>query len=64
MLPRATQNELNIKVSTIELQAPQKPYTIETLSKLKAYYQNSARLYFVMGMDSWNEIDSWRNWQE
>lgn len=64
MLALATQNEPNIKISTIELQAPQKPFTIETLAKLKAYYKDSARLFFVMGMDSWNEIDTWRNWQE
>lgn len=64
MLALATQNHPNIKVSTIELQAPQKPYTIETITKLKAHYQDSARIFFVMGMDSWNEIDTWRSWQE
>jgi nicotinate-nucleotide adenylyltransferase len=64
MLALATQNESNIKVSTIELLAPQKPFTVETLTKLKERYKNSARIFFVMGMDSWNAINTWRNWQQ
>ena len=35
MLTLATQIEPRIKVSTIELEAPEKPFTIETLTKLK-----------------------------
>lgn len=63
MLALATQDEPQIKISTIELLTPQKPYTIETLTKLKSHYENKARIFFVIGMDSWNEIDTWREWQ-
>lgn len=64
MLALATQNEPRIKISTIELDAPEKPFTIETLTKLKAHYKERAAIFFVMGADSWNEIDTWREWQK
>jgi nicotinate-nucleotide adenylyltransferase len=64
MLALATNNEPKIKVSTAELEAPEKPYTIETLTKLKNHYENRARIFFVMGADSWNEINTWREWQK
>lgn len=64
MLALATQNEPKIKISTIELEAPEKPYTIETLTKLKNHYGDSAQIFFVMGADSWQEIDTWRDWQK
>ena len=64
MLALATQNDARIKVSTIELEAPEKPFTIETLTTLKNHYGDSAGIFFVMGADSWNEIDTWRNWEQ
>lgn len=64
MLALATQDEPKIKVSTIELEAPERPYTIETLTKQKAHYGDAAQIFFVMGADSWNEIDTWREWQK
>ncbi|MEP6923248.1 MAG: nicotinate-nucleotide adenylyltransferase [Pyrinomonadaceae bacterium] len=64
MLALATNNISKIRVSTIELEAPEKPFTIETLTKLKNHYATSANIFFVMGADSWNEIDTWRNWEE
>jgi nicotinate-nucleotide adenylyltransferase len=63
MLALATKNEPRLKISTIELDAPEKPYTIETLTKLKNHYGDAAQIFFVMGADSWNEIDTWREWQ-
>lgn len=64
MLALATQTEARVKVSTIELEAPEKPFTIETLTKLKNHYADSADVFFVMGADSWNEIDTWRDWEK
>ncbi|MDQ4122976.1 MAG: nicotinate-nucleotide adenylyltransferase [Acidobacteriota bacterium] len=63
MLALATNDEPRIKISTIELEAPEKPYTIETLTKLKNHYQPETQIFFVMGADSWNEINTWREWQ-
>ena len=64
MLTLATRNEPKIKISTVELDAPEKPYTVETLINLNKHYANSATIFFVMGADSWNEIDTWRDWEE
>ena len=63
MLCLATNDLRRIKVSTIELDAPAKPYTIETLLKLKAELPE-ARIFFVMGADSWAEITTWRDWEK
>jgi len=63
MLSLATNNEPKIKISTIELNAPEKPYTFETQTKLIKQLPD-AEIFFVMGADSWNEIDTWREWQK
>lgn len=63
MLALATQDDANIKVSTIELDAPAKPYTVETLTRLSAELRETARLFFVMGLDSWLDIKTWREWE-
>ncbi len=63
MLCLATSNEPRIKVSKMELDLPGKPYTVETLAKLKAEISD-ATLFFVMGADSWQEITTWREWEK
>ncbi len=63
MLCLATENETKIKVSTIELDAPEKPFTFETQMKLKSELPD-AEIFFVIGADSWAEIDTWREWQK
>jgi nicotinate-nucleotide adenylyltransferase len=64
MLALATQDKPLLKISTIELDAPEKPFTIETLTKLKNYYKTSAEIFFVMGADSWADIRTWREWEK
>lgn len=63
MVSLATLDTANTKVSTIELEAPEKPYTIETLTKLKSELPDD-EIFFVMGADSWQEITTWRNWEQ
>lgn len=62
MLCLATNDRLKIKVSRIELEAPERPYTIETLTSLKNELKD-ARIFFVLGADSWDEITTWREWE-
>ena len=64
MLALATQDDPNIRVSTIELDAPTKPYTVETLTRLTVELKDTARLFFVMGVDSWLDIKTWRDWKQ
>ncbi len=63
MLCLATRNSEKISVSKMELETPEKPYTIETLTKLKENHPND-RLFFVMGADSWAEITTWKEWEK
>lgn len=63
MLALATQDERRLRISTVELSAPEKPYTVETLTKFCETLGETARLFFVMGADSWEEITTWREWE-
>ena len=63
MLALATQHEARFRISTLELDAPEKPYTVETLGRFGELLEGSAQLFFVMGADSWAEITTWREWE-
>jgi len=63
MLSLATEIEGKIKVSTVELDAPEKPFTYQTQAKLKND-SPEAEIFFVIGADSWAEIDTWREWEK
>ncbi len=63
MLALATNEDQKIKISTIELDAPERPYTFETQAKLLTHYGDS-EIFFVIGADSWNEITTWREWEK
>jgi nicotinate-nucleotide adenylyltransferase len=63
MLTLATNDEPEIKISTVELNAPEKPFTFETQIKLKKEFSD-AQIFFVIGADSWAEIDTWREWEK
>ena len=62
MLALATANSPRMFVSTVELEAPSQPYTIETLGRLQAELQ-PVRLFFVMGADSFRDVTSWREYE-
>ena len=62
MLALATQSERRFCISTVELDAPESPYTVDTLTHFVRQLGDSARLFFVMGADSWQEITTWREW--
>ena len=63
MISLATKDESKIKFSTVELDAPEKPFTFETQTKLKNELANT-EIFFVIGADSWAEIDTWREWEK
>jgi nicotinate-nucleotide adenylyltransferase len=63
MLVLATQQEAQLRVSTIEIDAPERPYTVDTLSRLQSELGREAQLFFIMGADSWAEITTWREWE-
>jgi len=60
MAVMATEDDSRILVSTIELEAPERPYTFETLERLRDIYGTDAKLFFIMGADSFVEFATWR----
>ena len=63
MLALATQTEKNLLVSTFELDAPNRTFTVDTLEHFRNEFGDSTDLFFIMGADSWSEISTWRDWQ-
>lgn len=63
MLALATQGDDALHISTVELEAPERPYTVETVARLQRELGHGAQLFFVMGADSWSEITTWREWE-
>lgn len=56
----ATLEEPRLSVSTIELDAPEEPYSFETVARLRAMHDPGLRLFFVVGADAFEQIDTWR----
>ena len=63
MLALATQNEPRLSISTFELDAPNRRYTVDTVEHFQTTLGDSAELFFIMGADSWSEIRTWREWE-
>lgn len=61
MLALATQDDPRLLISTFELDAPGRSYTVDTVAHFKSALNESADLFFVMGADSWSEITTWRD---
>jgi nicotinate-nucleotide adenylyltransferase len=55
-----TLEEARVVVSTLELEAPDRPYTFETVERLRSMVGEKAKLYFIIGADSFEEINTWR----
>ena len=62
MLALATEDFDAIEVSTLELDQPERPYTVETLGRITKLFPDD-RIFFVMGADSWMDITTWREWE-
>lgn len=56
----ATLDEPSTVVSTIEIEAPDEPYSFQTIERLKRLYGPESSLFFIMGADSFEEIHTWR----
>jgi nicotinate-nucleotide adenylyltransferase len=62
MLALATNSNPKIKISTIELDAPERPFTVETQTRILNELPDT-EIFFVIGADSWLEINTWRDWE-
>src|ERR1043166_5440465 len=63
MLALATQNDPKLLISTFELDAPNRRYTVDTIDHFQRLFGDDCELFFIMGADSWSEITTWREWQ-
>jgi len=61
MLALATQDDPELVISTFELDAPDRRYTVDTIEHFQR--ELDAELFFIMGADSWSEIAAWREWE-
>jgi nicotinate-nucleotide adenylyltransferase len=57
-------SDARIVVSKMEIDLPERPYTINTIDRLRAEYGEQAQLFFVMGADSFEEITTWYQYQK
>jgi nicotinate-nucleotide adenylyltransferase len=62
MLVLATFDSPQLFVSTVELDSPTRPYTIETLQRLQGS-RPEWRMFFIMGADSFRDVTSWYEYQ-
>ena len=63
MLALATQDDLQLSISTFEIDAPDRRYTVDTIAHFQQELDDSTELFFIMGADSWSEITTWREWE-
>jgi len=52
MLALATQQDARLRISSFELESPDRSYTVETLAHFESELGNDAELFFLMGADS------------
>ena len=62
LLCLVTRADNSLLVSKVELEMPEKPYSVETLTFLNSRFPKDD-IFFVMGADSWNDITTWREWE-
>ena len=63
MLALATQDDPQLLISSFELDAPDRRYTVDTVAHFQRALGDSTELFFIMGADSWAEITMWREWE-
>jgi nicotinate-nucleotide adenylyltransferase len=64
MVSLATVFTPSFTVSPIELRRPGKSYTIETVREFLRIYGPSARLYFILGVDAFLQMGTWKEASE
>src|SRR5258707_12285481 len=63
MLALATEQDARLRISTVELDKPERPYAVDTVERMQIAMGAHRHLFFMIGADSWSEITTWREWQ-
>jgi nicotinate-nucleotide adenylyltransferase len=61
MVRRAIRKNLQFSTSDVELKRPGKSYSIDTIRYFREKY--AVPLYFIMGKDAFEEIETWKDFQ-
>ncbi|MFW6011089.1 MAG: nicotinate-nucleotide adenylyltransferase [Desulfosalsimonas sp.] len=64
MLLRATRGNPAFEVSELELQRGGRSYTIDTVKQISGGMPEDARCWLVMGVDAFEEIETWKSYTE
>ena len=64
MLNLALEDTSGLKLSDVELKRSGPSYTIDTVQHFKHMLPDQSRIYLIMGMDAFLEIDTWRSYDE
>ena len=63
MVALATQDNRRFAASALELRSEGTSYTIRTVNRVRDLRGTGAEIYFLMGMDSWREIETWKEYR-
>jgi nicotinate-nucleotide adenylyltransferase len=64
MLNLALEDTSGLKLSDVELKRSGPSYTIDTVQHFKQTLPDQSRIYLIMGMDAFLEIDTWKSYDE
>ena len=64
MLELAVAGNSRFALSDLENHRPGKSYSVETLTQLLSQLEESARLYFVVGLDAFLALPTWHRYQD
>lgn len=64
MVKLAVADNPNFEVNDIEIKRRGKSYSIDTIKALNEQYPSSFKLFFILGSDGLNYLDSWKDIKE
>ena len=64
MLSLALEDTTGLTISDVELKRSGPSYTIDTVQHFKHSLPEQSRIYLIMGMDAFLEIDTWKSYDE
>jgi nicotinate-nucleotide adenylyltransferase len=63
MLQLAVAENPRFSLSDLEHQRPGKSYSVETLTQLSGFYGGKEELYFLLGLDAFLELPTWKDYR-
>jgi nicotinate-nucleotide adenylyltransferase len=64
MIRLAVSGQRDFIVSDVELKRPGTSYTIDTIKHFKALFPDKTEFYFIVGLDAFFEIDTWKSYRD